>query len=79
MKTVSVRELRYDFKKVESILREGEEIGVTKRRQVIARLVPEPAAVSPMPDFLKRMEEIYGASSLPVSGAELVQIDRERF
>jgi antitoxin (DNA-binding transcriptional repressor) of toxin-antitoxin stability system len=79
MKTVSVRELRYDFKKVESILREGEEIEVTKRRQVIARLIPEPTAASPMPDFLNRMEAIYGAKLLPVSGADLVQTDRERF
>ena len=38
MKTASVRDLRYDFKKVERMLREGDEVQITKRRAVIARL-----------------------------------------
>jgi antitoxin (DNA-binding transcriptional repressor) of toxin-antitoxin stability system len=42
MKTVSVRDLRYDFPKVEELLRCGEEIHITKRRRVIARLTPSP-------------------------------------
>lgn len=42
MKTVSVRDLRYDFKKVERLLRQGDELQITKRRKVIARLTPEP-------------------------------------
>jgi antitoxin (DNA-binding transcriptional repressor) of toxin-antitoxin stability system len=40
MKTVSVRDLRYDFPKVEDMLRSGEEIRITKRKRVIARLTP---------------------------------------
>ena len=40
MKTVSVRDLRYDFPKVEEILRAGEEIQITKRKRPIARLTP---------------------------------------
>jgi antitoxin (DNA-binding transcriptional repressor) of toxin-antitoxin stability system len=77
MKTVSVRDLRYDFKKVESILREGEEVRITKRRKTIARLVPEPALPAPLPDFLGRMKTLYGSEILPVTGAELVRIDRD--
>ena len=38
MKTVTVHELRYHFPKVEGMLRPGEEIGVTKRGRLIARL-----------------------------------------
>jgi antitoxin (DNA-binding transcriptional repressor) of toxin-antitoxin stability system len=78
MKTVSVRDLRYDFKAVEQILREGEEIRITKRRKVIARLVPEPVR-PPLPDFLGQMRAIYGDECSPVTGAEIVRLDRDRY
>jgi antitoxin (DNA-binding transcriptional repressor) of toxin-antitoxin stability system len=77
MKTVSVRDLRYDFKAVERILREGEEVKITKRRQVIARLVPEPAAPAILPDFMSRLRANYGSKIQPVSGADIVGMDRD--
>ena len=43
MTKASVRDLRYEFKKIERLLLQGEEIQITKRRRVIARLVPENA------------------------------------
>jgi antitoxin (DNA-binding transcriptional repressor) of toxin-antitoxin stability system len=79
MKTVSVRDLRYDFKAVERILREGEEIQITKRRRAIARLVPEPLPAVAMPDFLGRMRAIYGDQCSEVTGAEIVRMDRDRY
>jgi antitoxin (DNA-binding transcriptional repressor) of toxin-antitoxin stability system len=77
MKTVSVRDLRYDFPKVEELLRSGEEIAITKRRRVIARLTSEPAAKPPLPDFLERMKGIFGDRVLKVTGAEIVSEDRD--
>jgi antitoxin (DNA-binding transcriptional repressor) of toxin-antitoxin stability system len=79
MKTASVRDLRYAFKKIERLLHQGEEIQITKRRRVIARLVPA-GAESPrkLPDFLARLRTIYGDKMLAVSGAELVSSDRSR-
>ena len=77
MKTVSVRDLRYDFPKVEEMLRSGEEIRITKRRRVIARLTPEPMDKPPLPDFLGRMKEIFGDKVLKVSGAEVISEDRD--
>jgi len=77
MKEVSVRDLRYDFKKVEQLLRRGEELRVTKRRKVIARLVPEIPEKKPMPDFLGRMRAQFGDLYLPVTGAEIVSQDRD--
>lgn len=77
MKSVSVRDLRYDFAKVEHLLRSGEEVQVTKRRKVIARLTPEPATPPPLPDFLGRLREIYGDQTFEVTGAELIAADRE--
>ena len=77
MKTVPVRDLRYDFPKVENLLLSGEELKITKRRKVIARLTAEPAVKPPLPDFLRRLKEIYGDQVFEVSGAELISADRE--
>jgi antitoxin (DNA-binding transcriptional repressor) of toxin-antitoxin stability system len=77
MKTVSVRDLRYDFPKVEEMLRSGEEIRITKRRRVIARLTPEPMDKPPLPDFLGRMKEIFGDRVMTVTGAQIISEDRD--
>jgi antitoxin (DNA-binding transcriptional repressor) of toxin-antitoxin stability system len=80
MKSVTVRDLRYDFPKVERILREGQEVQITKRKKVIAKLVPESvAAIAPLPDFSQRLKDIYGERELETSAAELVREDRDRF
>lgn len=79
MKKASVRDLRYDFKKIERILSQGEEVQVTKRRRVIARLIPEKVrATAQMPNFLERLRSIYGDKLLRVSAAELISQDRGR-
>jgi len=79
MKKASVRDLRYDFKKIERILSQGEEVQITKRRRVIARLIPEKVrATAQMPNFLERLRSIYGDKLLRVSGAELISQDRGR-
>jgi antitoxin (DNA-binding transcriptional repressor) of toxin-antitoxin stability system len=78
MKTVTVRDLRYDFRKVEGLLRNGEELRITKRSKTIARLIPEPAGPAELPDFMERMKALYGSEPLPTTGAEIVRIDRGR-
>jgi antitoxin (DNA-binding transcriptional repressor) of toxin-antitoxin stability system len=76
MVTVSVRDLRYDFKKIERILREGEEIRITKRHQVIGRLVPEPRTPVALPDFMGRLRTAFGTEPMQSTGAEIVRMDR---
>jgi len=79
VKTASIRDLRYAFKKIERLLHQGEEIQITKRRRVIARLVPEGAERSAeVPDFLGRLRKIYGEKVLTKSGAQLLAEDRSR-
>ncbi len=79
MKTASVRDLRYRFSEVEDLLREGQEIQITKRRRVIAKLVPEPPSkVGVRPDFAARLRRIYGNKVLKVSGAELLEQERKQ-
>jgi antitoxin (DNA-binding transcriptional repressor) of toxin-antitoxin stability system len=80
MTKASVRDLRYEFKKIERLLLQGEEIQITKRRRVIARLVPESAdGAKEVPDFQQRRRRIYGDKVLAVSGAELMSADRNRY
>ncbi len=81
VRKASVRDLRYAFKKIERLLHQGEEIQITKRRQVIARLVPESAkaASEEVPDFLGRLRATYGEKVLAVSGVDLVSEDRNRY
>jgi antitoxin (DNA-binding transcriptional repressor) of toxin-antitoxin stability system len=80
MERASIRDLRYDFKRVEDLLKAGEEIEITRRKRVIARLVPpKPRKRLKMPDFQGRMRKIFGDKVFEPSGAELIAEGRERF
>lgn len=64
MKTATVRDLRYDFPKIEAWLAGGEEILITKHSKPVARIsrpnvVPE-KTLPPHPDYLARLERIWG-------------------
>jgi antitoxin (DNA-binding transcriptional repressor) of toxin-antitoxin stability system len=54
MKTASVRDLRQNFPRVMAWIADGEQVAVTMRRKVIARLVPEKPASPSRPDFRAR-------------------------
>jgi antitoxin (DNA-binding transcriptional repressor) of toxin-antitoxin stability system len=61
MKKASVRDLRYRLSTPKDLLRDCEEIQITKRKRVIARLrPPDPAAPASFPDFLARQKKIFG-------------------
>ena len=78
MQRATVRDLRYRFPHVETLLREGEEIQITKRKQVIARLVPErPSSAPPTPPFAARLAKVFGKKKLAVSGAQLIRAERD--
>jgi len=78
MKRASLRDLRYNFAAVENLLQAGEEVQITRRRRVIARLVPGgDAETGKRPEFLARLRSIYGTKRLAVSGAELLSRERE--
>jgi antitoxin (DNA-binding transcriptional repressor) of toxin-antitoxin stability system len=80
MKKASVRDLRYKFPQIEAELRSGEEIQITKRKRVIARLLPvRPHAPKSAPDFGKLLRDIYGDKVMKTVGADLVSEQRGRF
>ncbi len=62
MKTVTVRDLRYSFPRIESWLDSGEQIEITKRGQAIARLVPagKTPRKLPKPDIMAQLKAIWG-------------------
>lgn len=78
MKTATVRDLRYNFKRVEQLLAEGEPIELTKRKRVIATITPAASERrAKLPDFLGRMRKIYGDKMMKTTGAEVVRWDRD--
>ncbi|MFB3923049.1 MAG: type II toxin-antitoxin system Phd/YefM family antitoxin [Terriglobia bacterium] len=76
MKNASIRDLRYRFPEIEARLREGKAVSITKRKRVIARLVPVKPRRRIRPDFLGRLKQIYGSKLSKLTGAELVALGR---
>lgn len=62
MKSVTVRELQQNIKRVLDRVERGESVEVTRRRRPIARLSPiaKPGKPAPWPDLDKRAKEIFG-------------------
>lgn len=79
MKTASVRDLRYNFPRIERMLARGEKIRITKRGKLIGTLTPSSQEQKPLPDFLGRMREIFGDRVLTPSGAEIISQGRDRY
>ncbi len=64
MKTATVRDLRYDFPKIEAWLAGGEEILITKHSKPIGKLSsatsPTTPEMPPLPDFAARRNKTWG-------------------
>ena len=63
MKTATVRDLRYDFPKIEAWLAGGEEILITKHSKTIAKIssvYAEDKPLPPLPDFAARRKATWG-------------------
>jgi antitoxin (DNA-binding transcriptional repressor) of toxin-antitoxin stability system len=80
MKRASVRDLRYDFPKVEKILAEGESIEITKRNRVVGTLAPAAEGKKvEFPDFLGRLKKIYGDKVLKTTWADFLAERKGRY
>ena len=64
MKTATIRDLRYDFAKLEAWLKNGEEIQITKHNKPVATLARPKAAAKKklpsLPDFAARRKRTWG-------------------
>jgi antitoxin (DNA-binding transcriptional repressor) of toxin-antitoxin stability system len=84
MKTATVRQIRNAFPAVLKLIRNGESVAITSRRKVVATLTPpmvkKPARrLRPWHDLNARMEMLLQQPMLPISGAEMLAQDRDRF
>jgi antitoxin (DNA-binding transcriptional repressor) of toxin-antitoxin stability system len=78
MKRASIRDLRYRFSEIERTLNQGHAVEITKRKRLIARIVPAgPSAPTTFPDFGARAKKVLGRKKLKTSGAELLRRDRD--
>lgn len=67
-----MRDLRHHFASLLTWIKEGQEIKITMRRRVVARLVPERAkkkAALKMPDFARRLKKIHGRRTISSAAA----------
>ena len=70
MKTATVRQLRTEFPKVLAWVHAGQEVTITRRRQIVASLVPagnRPKRKAVLPDFRARLRRTYGDKSIPAA------------
>jgi antitoxin (DNA-binding transcriptional repressor) of toxin-antitoxin stability system len=84
MKTATVRQIRNAFPAVLKLIRNGESVAITSRRKVVATLTPpkvtRPARLPrPWHDLDARMETLMQQPMLPISGADMLAQDRDRF
>jgi antitoxin (DNA-binding transcriptional repressor) of toxin-antitoxin stability system len=81
MKTASVRDLRNNFPRVSEWIEGGEQVELTKRGKVIARIVPVRQKVKKpvgWPNFAGRLKRIYGKRVLPDSGEMMDELRADR-
>jgi prevent-host-death family protein len=81
MKTATVRDIRHDFGRILSWVEEGQQVEITKRRRIVARMVPvKPRSVKmEWPDFEARLKNTFpsGVKGKPVS--EVISEERGEY
>ncbi|MEI6233445.1 MAG: hypothetical protein WCT04_10360 [Planctomycetota bacterium] len=73
MKTATLRDLRYDFKKIEAWLKSGEDVEITRHAKPIAQLSPPKVAKKKKlvhPDYTARAKAIFGDRYLSAEEVE---------
>ena len=77
MRTASVRDLRQNFPAVMRWIKEGENVAITMRRKIVARLIPERPPITrtaPAPDFDLIAQRIFGSQKF---GGNLADLERQ--
>lgn len=80
MKTASIRDIRQNFPAVMRWIEEGENVAITMRRKIVARLIPERPPLTrkaPAPDFESISRRIFGARKFRKNLTELEREDYE--
>lgn len=59
MKTFSIMEAQHNLSQVLRIVESGQKVGITRRKHLVAQLVPVAKAVE-FPDFVERARQVWG-------------------
>jgi prevent-host-death family protein len=78
MKSVSVRELQQNIKRVMDLVERGQVVEVTRRRRVVARLSPARPTSKRIrwPDLERRARAVFGHNVIEPAPSEQVALDR---
>jgi antitoxin (DNA-binding transcriptional repressor) of toxin-antitoxin stability system len=78
VEVVSMRELQQQLKSVVARVERGETVGLTKRRQLVAHIVPAHRSqpVAPWPDLAKRAQGVFGNRMVRPSPSDELIADR---
>ena len=60
MKTATVRDLRYSFPRIESWIKNGDHIEITKHGKALATIIPAIGKGLVKPDIMARLKETWG-------------------
>jgi len=79
MAKATVRQLRYNFRAIETRLNRGEEIDLYKRKKMIGRLIPAAPPSEAYPDFAAARLRIFGKKKLKITGTQIVSEGRGKY
>jgi len=79
MRTVAIRELQQNIRRVMELVELGETVEVTRRRRPIARLTPirQPRQPAPWPDLDARARRVLGNRVVKPGAGEQILRDRD--
>lgn len=81
MKKASVREIQHHFSDVLRHIEEGEEVYITKRNKIVAKIVPQSDTQNgpaEYPDFVGRAKNICGDSRRKALSDTIIEERKER-
>jgi antitoxin (DNA-binding transcriptional repressor) of toxin-antitoxin stability system len=80
MKTLSVREAQHGFAGMLNMVAKGEDVQITRRRHVVARLVPpaRQTTKAKWPDIMARLRKDFGDKLTPDSSSIFEDMRGER-
>lgn len=71
MKTFSIMETQHHLSRVLRVVESGQSVGITRRRQLVAKIVPMHAQVA-LPDFVARARKVWGKPRRGASSQDLL-------
>jgi antitoxin (DNA-binding transcriptional repressor) of toxin-antitoxin stability system len=76
MKTFSIMQVQHNLAKVLETVDRGQEVGITRRKHLVARILPVRQEMVELPNFQERAEKIWGNAWSGASSETLLDKSR---